>query len=165
MSSTVTATFSGFDSADTPVLKGVALTKSISQLLTESNGDGQANVIYGQDIALGAGATVEVDLQTALDAYGVALALTDVAAIWIEAPDSNPDDVIVTQGASNGFSSWIEDGTSGGGFRVPSGEFVLASGFGLASLPSNGTNKTLAFTNADGGVAASIQVRLLGRRP
>lgn len=165
MASTVQLSLVAYDSASLPVECGVTLSESILLTLAEANGSNQANVIYGADINLIASGNQELDLQTALDAYGVALTLTDVALLWLSAPATNGDDIIVTQGASNGFSSLIEDGaTGGGGFRIAPGATIIVTGFAVGEYPVSGTIKTLDFTNADGAGAADVEVRILGRR-
>lgn len=162
MSHTVAASISAYDTANAPVLLGVRFTPSITKVLAEGNGSDEANVIWGKDLSIAASTTEEIDLQTELDAYGDALALTDLATLYIEAEDTNPDDVIVKRGASNGFSSLLE---ASGGYRLPPGEFAMHSGFATGSLAVSGTVKTIGFENVDGTTAAVVKIRLLGRKP
>jgi len=161
MSSSVSASIVAFDSANSPAGCGVSFKTSVAKVLAESNGADEANVAFAKDVSLAASASAEIDLQADTDAYGDAMTLTDVAALWLEAPNTNPGDIIVEQGAANGFSSLIQ---AGGGFRLAPGEFMLVSGFALGSYAVSATNKTIKFTNTDAAGSATVMVRLLGRK-
>lgn len=101
----------------------------------------------------------EVDLQTALDKYGTAIALAEVAALSIVASEDNTEDVLVTGGALNPWEVLWTDTAMG--LALKPGQRIQVEAPLDGSLPVSSGSKTLLF--AAETTSADVTFMVVGR--
>lgn len=158
MSSKVSLSISGFDSSKTPSTLGVSFSESTSQTLAETSGDGDADVIFALNQVLTSGSPKDFSLSSNLDAYGEALDLSDVAALYIECPETNADVIIIKPASSNGWTAFL----GAEGVNIAPGSKLLLTGFSLGEYPVTPTSHEI--TMDPGASAGDVYIRLLGRK-
>ena len=126
--------------------------------LGSGTGSYQADKVYEASLSVGTGGT-EIDLQTATDAYGVALSLDEVVAFSLIADEANTAAVNVTGGASNKFEAFLL--ATGDGVKLPAGARLQYTAPLDGSLPVDATHKTIKFASASGTQA--VRVLFVGR--
>lgn len=162
MNSSFELKITGVDTPPAPYTEGVKHAKNILKpsvidgLLTD-----QFNKLVAKDEDIGTSATLTIDLQTDLDRYGVALALADVALLYIEHKDTSAaSEIQVQANAANGFTNLM--GTAAA-VKLAPGDFILVGALIAGNLASDGTNKALDIVNQDGSNVAGVIVHLWGR--
>jgi hypothetical protein len=110
--------------------------------------DNQFNKLFVQEATISSGANVDVNLSTAEDRFGVALALSDVALLWIENKSSAAAVLTVKAGASNGFSNLLSTTAD---VKLSAGDYLLVGALTAGNLAVSPTNAVinLAASGAD----------------
>lgn len=156
----------GEQAPDAPYTNKVCTSKILKQAFTAGSGDEQMDTLYKDDddasSTIGTSATITVDLQTALDALGVAMLLTDVALIYIEHPaDSLASSISFEANSSNGLTNLL---SATAAFTLPPGAFMLFYMPVADALVVSGTNKIIDITNDDGSNVAKYKIEIWGRK-
>jgi len=121
--------------------------------LGHGTGSYQADRVYEASLSVGTGGT-EVDLQTATDAFGVALGLAEVVSFSFVADEDNTANVNITGGASNKFEAFLL--ATGDGVKLPAGARMQYTAPLDGSLPVSASAKTIKFAAASGTQAVSV---------
>ena len=162
--STLTITVTGEQDPPTPYTEKVRHTPlSINKSLLAGVIDDTFDSLYViDDAALAASATTSHDLQTALDRYGNALTLTDVALLYIEhKSDSLASSINVHANAVNGFTNLL---TATAAVTLKPGDFLLVGALTADNLVVGAANKVFDVTNDDGVNAAHYVLHVWGRK-
>jgi hypothetical protein len=137
----------------------------LKQTLEQGALDNQHTVLFAEDTddfgSLAASGTRSIDLQTALDAFGEALGLADVALLYIEhKADSLASSIAVQASAANAWTNLLSTTAA---LTLRPGDFMLVVAFTAGNLPVAGANKGLDIVNNDGSNAADYVVEVWGR--
>jgi hypothetical protein len=155
----------GFDAAPSPYLDGVTATRSIERVLQPGNGAGQIQTVNGADYTHPAGGTVTLDLSTNEDVFGVALALDEMALLYIENASDGAGGVIeLRPGAVAGFTSLLGTGSK---IKLPKGCAVLLflADFDQVDKWQLGAgNKALDIVETGGVNTAHVKLQVWGRK-
>lgn len=159
-------TIQGEQAPDIPYTNKVCTSKLLKQAFTAGSGDNQMDTLYKDDSdesgTIAASATETLDLQTALDALGEAMTLTDVALVYIEHKAASlASSISVQANAANGFTNLL--GTAAN-LTIPAGGFFLFYMPVADAMVVSGTNKVLDIINDDGANAADYIVEIWGRK-
>lgn len=131
-----------------------------STALADGTGANLASEHWGDSVSVSASTNTDVDLQALTKPTGAALALTGVKALLIKAGASNPGNLTVQPGASNGWTS-ILGGTSPTTPIVPGGVLMLmapsAAGFVVGA-----SNKVLRIASAATAGTYTFDVMVVG---
>tara|TARA_R110000824_G_scaffold46910_2_gene134301 strand:- start:43 stop:528 length:486 start_codon:yes stop_codon:yes gene_type:complete len=139
--STLTLTIAGEQASPTPYVDQVRhVAKSVNLAILPGLLDNQFNKLYVQSATIASGANVDVNLSTALDRFGVALALSDVALVWIENTSSVAAVLTVKAGAANGFTNLLATSAD---VKLSAGDFLLVGALTAGNLAVTGTNAVL----------------------
>lgn len=160
MRSNFSFAIAGVDSPAAPYSGSITLGRSLLVQLTEGSGDDQfsAGLIFEQ--VINPSSAVEIDLQMALDAFGVPLAAIDILGLLVESYDGGGT-LQLEPGTENGLTSLLRPGTV---LRLPTPSFVLFSNRKAGRLIVNSSNKTILLRNSHGGLSVSARVIALVRR-
>lgn len=150
-----------------PYVNGAAVLEQIAtNLFTGTTDSTQVDRLYWARVAPGAGATSAIDLKTALDANGNALALVDLDTIAFFDPGAlgksegaNDDGVNIGPSAANGLTGpWVDASDR---INLP------PNGWWMARKPGgwtvDNTHKSIDLINLDAGDTSYIFVLVLGR--
>lgn len=109
---------------------------------------------------LGAGANEDLDFQALLDANGVALGLTGVRLIVVEAAQANGADIRLAPAAVNGWDAWVAVGSL---MDVEAGGHVSA-GSPRSATPYlvDATHRLFNVLNLDGANAITYTITIYG---
>jgi hypothetical protein len=149
-----------------PYTNKVCTSKLLKQAFTAGVADNQMDTLYKDSSdasgTIGTSATLALDLQTALDALGVAMTLTDVALVYIEHPASSlASSISVQASGANGFTNLL---AATANFTIPAGGFLLFYMPVADAMVVSGTNKSLDIINDDGAQVASYVIEVWGRK-
>lgn len=140
-----------------------AITAVLEQAFNLRNGAGDetADRVFFQTGTIAISGNVEVDLQTALDGFGDALAATAVIALGITATSTNAAPIELTTGAANGWTGLVATGDV---VRIRAGGSVwfIATKSG-SRYPVSGTDKVLRINNTSGSSTAGYQLLVVTR--
>ena len=130
--------------------------------LTNGTGADQANNVFADQRALGAGANEELDLAGSLvNALGATLTFTAIKAILVQALSTNAANIVVGGAASNAFVGPFGDATDT--LALGPGDFMMITRRSAAGLAvTAGTGDKLKVTNSDGAAGASYRIILIG---
>ena len=146
--STLTLKIEGEQDPPAPYLDQVrALAKNINLTLVPGLLDNQFNKLLAQEGTVTTGAPVTVNLSTALDRYGAALGLSDVALLYVS-HTGTAGTLQVNAAAVSGFTNLL--GTAAN-LTLSPGDFVLVGALdagNLAVTPAN-CQITLSAVTAD----------------
>lgn len=126
--------------------------------LGHGTGSHQADKTYRATLTVDTTGT-EIDLQTAEDAYGVALGLDEVVAFSFAADEDNTANVNVTGGASNKWEAFLL--ATGDGLSIKPGMRLQSVAPLDGSLAVTASTKTIKFAAASG--TATVDVLFVGR--
>ena len=135
-----------------------------------ATGDYALNAQYAVQLTITqAAANATIDLQTVLDAFGDALALTELRLLVVQVVENAQQDYLeISGGASNAVTS-IFAAVSGGKVPVQAGENKVVVDSPIVGYTIDGTHKTLKFTRVSGGAPDTanlvVNVWLAGLRP
>ena len=102
-----------------------------------------------------------MDLKTAVDAFGEALALSDVALLYVEhKAASAASGIQVSANAANGWTNLL---SANAALNLRPGDFMLVAAFTANNLAVGAANKVLDIDNVDGSNAADYVVEVWGR--
>lgn len=140
------------------------LAQSVSKQWADGTGNDQVNALYADRITLTASGTQDIDLAGVLtDAFGVALSLTKVKAVFFHASINNnvANAVRVTRPASNGFPLFI---AAGDGVDLPADGklYIEWPKAGVAVVA--GTGDLITLTNTAGTNTVDVDVIILGTK-
>jgi hypothetical protein len=138
---------------------------SVTKRLTQGTGNDQMTVLFREDSTdagtIAASGTRSVDLQTALDAFGEAMALADVALLYVEHKETSvASSISVQANGANGFTNLL---SATANLTLRPGDFMLVGAFTAGNLPVAAGNKVLDVINDDGANAADYVVEVWGR--
>ena len=140
---------------------------TILKRILQGAGNDQMTVLFAQDsddtgtAEIPASGTVSIDLQTALDQYGNALALTDTLLILVEHKgDSSSSGIHMEANGVNGFTSLL---SATAALNIPPGSLRLFLDFIADAMVVSGTNKVIDLNNDDGSNAAGYRIEVWGR--
>jgi hypothetical protein len=137
--------------------------------ISGATGDYALNAQYaGQLTITQAAANATIDLQTVLDAFGDAMALTELRLMVVQVVKNDQNDSLeISGGASNALTSLFA-AVSGGKLPAQAGE-VLCKSSPIVGYAVDGTHKTVKFTRVSGGAPDTddlvVNVWLAGLRP
>lgn len=123
----------------------------------------QADIVWGDERALAASASEDIDLSgTLIDAFGNTVAAVDVVAFLVVADNANTNDVVVSPGSSAGAP--ILGGTSPTVPVKPGGVFLLACGVAGGQFSVTPTTADI-ITIKNGGASTSVKytIAVIGR--
>jgi hypothetical protein len=123
------------------------------------SGNAEFDVLYAAEGSILSGANVLIDLKTALDRYGVALNLADVALVYIQSADTSTGLLVVSAGPTNGWTNYI--GTVGN-LLMKAGDAEVSARFSAGNTPVTPTNKVLELAASGGDVDYVLSI--WGRR-
>ena len=139
----------------------------IRKPMLPGTGNDQTSKLYARDsgdagtVPLPASGVAAIDLQTALDARGNALALTDVSMLLLTHKiGSTASSISLQANAANGFTNLL--GTAAA-LKVYPGQTIAMVIPTAAALVVSGTNKVLDLTNDDAGNVAEYRFEVWGR--
>lgn len=143
-----------------PFSGSTTLDVSVDHQMGHGTGSFQSDKAYKVEMTVDDTGT-EIDLQTATDKFGTAIALAEVVALSIYASEDNTEDVFVTGGALNPWEVLFADTAQG---------LVLQPGMRLqveapldGSLPVSSSSKTLLFAAETSSYTADVTVMVVGR--
>lgn len=137
----------------------VAHSKLESQLLSGTSAD-QADRVYHAQPTIAASGTLDVDLKTALDPYGVAIALVEVVTIDIRVP-AGGGALRLQPGASNGWTALL-DGTSPT-LDLPAGSRLVLHCPANPAWAVGAADKVLTLVETGGSLAVQPEIIITGR--
>jgi len=132
---------------------------------TDGAGLDQADVHWSDERTLAASASEDLDLAggaVLIDAFGTALALTEVVAIYIEADSTNTNNVLVGGAAANGFTTPFGAATDRIVVR-PGGAALLIAPDATAYAVAAGTGDLLRVANSGAGTSVKYRIIIIGR--
>lgn len=141
-----------------PYEGGTVLSLVSERQIGHGTGAYQADKAYRATLSVGTGGS-EIDLQTAVDAYGAAISFDEVVAFAFAAAEDNTAAVNVTGGASNAWEAILL--ATGDGLKLPPGARIQYEAPLDGSLPVTGSTKTIKFAAASG--TQSVDVLFIGR--
>lgn len=122
-------------------------------------GANDADCVYGASGSLAGAATLDVDLQTVLDAFGDALSATGVVVFLFAATSTNVDDIRVSPSAAG--NPWTGLLAAGSEMKLTPGCTILgvATSVSAASRWTVGAgSKVVRLTNMSAGTAAGYTI-------
>jgi len=143
-----------------PFSGSTTLDVSIDHQMGHGTGDFQADRAYRVEMTVDDTGT-EVDLQTATDKYGTAIALAEVVALSIYASEDNAETVIVSGGALNAWEVLFAD--AGQGLVLQPGQRIQVETPLNGSLPVSSTSKTLLFAAESSSYTGDVTFMVVGR--
>lgn len=127
------------------------------------DGDGKYERVYCDDSdksgVIAASGSISVDLQTALDVYGVALNANDVAAMKIV--NSGLGDLVLRPNASNGWTGLVAGTTPT--ISIPSGMTFMFFSNTDGKMPVTGTNKVFDLLEVGGANSVAYEIQIWTR--
>lgn len=154
--STLTLTIAGEQAPPSPYVDQVRhVAKSVNQTILPGLLDNQFNKLFVQSATISSGANVDVNLSTSTDRFGVALALSDVALLWIENASTSTSVLTVKAGASNGFTNLLSTTAD---LKLTDGDYVLVGALSAGNLAVSPTNAVLNLAASGGDVDYVIHV-------
>jgi len=146
-------------------LNKITTSTVVKKTVSQGALDDQMTVLFKEDTAdfgtLAASATRAIDLQTALDAFGEALALTDVVLLYLKHKDASLASSISFQAAAaNGLTNLL---SATANLTLKPGDFIVVGAFAADSLVVAAGNKALDIINDDGVNAADYAFEVWGR--
>lgn len=137
---------------------GVTHTISSERQLGHGTGSYQADKVYRASMSVGTSGT-EIDLQTATDAYGVALGLDEVVAFSLAAAEANTGNILIAGGAANPWEAILL--ATGDGIKILPGARMQYEAPVDGSLPVTSSAKTVKVYSSTGTQA--VEVMFVGR--
>ena len=129
--------------------------------LAGGTGADQADRVAFDQSTLATSATDNIDLQTTtFTPGGAALGLVELRAFAIKADSNNEDNIEVSPGSSNGFTSILADASDK--LIVAPGTTVVLVCPKDGKYPVSGTNKVISVTNASSSATATYSLLLVG---
>lgn len=157
--STLTLTIAGEQSPPSPYVDQVRhVAKSVDLSIIPGLLDNQFNKLFVQEGTISSGGNLDVNLSTSEDRFGVALALSDVALLWIENTSSTAAVLTVKAGASNGFSNLLSTTAD---LKLSPGDYVLVGALTAGNLAVTPTNAVINL--AASGADADYTLHVWGR--
>ena len=155
-----------FDAVQIPVSpygRAASGRKRISKVLLPGDATDQMRALHIREAVLSASATFSLDLQTALDAYGAALAADDLAMLFIEnVTDASGGGALeVRPNAANGFTNLLGASSA---LKIPYGGFVCLGNFTADKYDVSPTNKILDFVETGGALPVLLRIHAWVRR-
>ena len=132
----------------------------IAEVWESGTGANQAARLYYDERTLAASTGEDLDLTTITDAYGVALGLTEVRALCIQAAAANGAAIEVKPSSSNGWTALLKDASDI--LQIPAGcsaQFILGPD---GSAPVSGSSKSLNISNTSGSDSGTYTLLILG---
>lgn len=117
--------------------------------------DNQFNKLFVESGTISSGGTTDVDLQADLDRFGVALALTDVAVIYISSESTSAGVLSVSAAAASGFTNLMATTAA---VKLSAGDFFLVSALTAGNLAVAAGNKALTLSASGGDVDYVVHV-------
>ena len=129
--------------------------------VSNGTGSGAADKMYHDTITVAGGANASLDLQTALDVAGVALAAVECRFLAFKVTTTGTG-VTIKAHAANGWAPSV--------FATDVSDILPTKGGGvyIFSTPTNGspaidgTHKVVYFLNTDGALTADVEVWFVG---
>lgn len=129
---------------------------------TPGNGAaGLADTMLTVDIDLAASASQTLNLTTGLDAFGVATALTELQAVYLQADASNTNNIVFGDAATHPWEGPFDTATDTISVK-PGGVMVLADPLGWAVVGN--TSDQIKLANSAAGSAVTGTLVLVGRK-
>ena len=146
-------------------LERIRTSTVVRKIVLQGSADDEMTVLFKEDTAdfgtLATSATRSIDLQTALDVFGEALALTDVAMLYIKHKDASLASAISIQAnASDGLTNLLSTTAN---LTLRPGDFIVLGAFTADNLVVAANNKVLDIINDDGSNVADYVVEVWGR--
>ena len=143
----------------------VTTSTSVAKTVLQGTLTDQMTTLFREDSAdagtIAASGTQSVDLKTAVDAFGEALALSDVALLYVEhKAASAASGIQVSANAANGWTNLL---SANAALNLRPGDFMLVAAFTANNLAVGAANKVLDIDNVDGSNAADYVVEVWGR--
>jgi hypothetical protein len=160
VTATITARISA-SLAEAPPLgsAGQTVNESVTIQLNPGTGAGNSDKMFTKAINIAASGNTTVNLTTALDEFGVALALADVQALMLEADAGNVNNIVV----GNGSNPWVGPFDAGADTKAvkPGGVWLDADKTGWPVVASTGD--IIKLTNSGGTTAVTGKLTIIGR--
>lgn len=134
---------------------------TIDESYGNGTGDRQADAELYDVRALAASGSETLNLQTILDANGVALGAAEVVALVIKAAETNGDTLTIEPSAAEPWNLLV--GAAGAHALRPGASLVLQS-VNDGDYPVGASNRQIDVTNDDAGAAASYTLHVIVRR-
>jgi hypothetical protein len=142
-------------------------SRVIKKTLLQGADDDEMTTLFVKDTAdaataqIGTSATVAYDLQTALDAWGDALAQTDIVLLFLEHKAASAASSISFQAsAANGLTTLL---SATANLTLSPGDFILVGAFTADNLVVSGASKSVDIINDDGSNVADYRFEVWGR--
>lgn len=139
------------------------LNKLFSLELGDGSGAGQAANIFSDQRTLAASATENLDLNGVLtNAFGQVISFTKIKALAIFAADTNVNDVVVGNAASNGFNALFNGSATATAVVKPGGCLIAVApnAAGLAVVAA--TADILKIGNGGAGSPVTYDIVVIG---
>jgi len=138
------------------------IQRNKSYSFTDGAGADQADVVWSDERTLAASATEDLDLAGGLiDAFGVAITLARIKAIYVEADSSNTNNVLLGGAAANAFATPFADVTDRVTLR-PGGALLLVAPDATGYVVTAGTGDLLRAGNSGAGTSVKYRIVLVG---
>lgn len=117
--------------------------------------DNEFDKLFVESGTITSGGSTDVDLQLDLDRFGVALALTDAAVVYISSESTSAGVLEVSAGAVSGFSNLL---SATAALKLSAGDFILVGALTAGNLAVAAGNKILTLAATGGDVDYVVHV-------
>ena len=154
--STLRIKIEGEQAPPSPYLDQVRhVAKDVNLAVLPGSLDNQFEKLYVEEATISSGGSTDVDLQTDLDRYGVALGLSDVALIYVSSATTSTGVLQVDAGAANGFTNLLSTSAA---LKLSAGDFVIVGALAAGNLAVAAANKVLTLSASGGDVDYVVHV-------
>ncbi|MBU6289697.1 MAG: hypothetical protein KGS10_16180 [Chloroflexi bacterium] len=132
-----------------PFSCGVSAKAYHSEVFPDGNLSSEVKAIYGYEATLAGSATLAIDLTTALDRYGAALAADDLAMLLVENVDDGTGTGVLElrPGAGNGLNTLLGASSA---VKIPLGSLLVFGSFDADVIDVNATNRIINVVETSG---------------
>lgn len=148
----------------TPPIGGMTqqVTIADSQAYAPGNGAaGLADTLFTYPINIAGSGNHTVNLSTDLDAFGAALALTELQSLYLEADATNTNSIVLGNAATHAWVGPFDAGSDTLTIK-PGGRLLLADPLGYAV--GVGATDQLKIANSAAGTAVTGKLVIVGRK-
>jgi hypothetical protein len=149
--------------APSPYGQQVSARKNHRQTLLPGDNDNEFSVLFSSEFTLAASGTQTLDLKLDEDRFGDALALADVALLYVENVDdpAGGGTIEVRPGAANGIQTLFGPGSA---IIMGPGMTMMLWNWLAGSIPVQVTKKTIDVVETGAIDDAVVRVQAWGRR-
>ena len=149
--------------APTPYGQSVGARRSLRKTLLPGDGTDQLRVVFAYEAVLAASGTYGLDLKTATDRFGAAIAADDLCVLFVEnvVDPGGGGALEIRPGSSNGFTNLLGASSA---VKLPIGSFLTIGNFTADKYVVTSSNKALDFVETSGSLPVLLRIQLWARR-